>query len=109
MVHITPDAKDLMDVGEIEIVVEFLAGPDGAGFNASVAFFCGVVVCGGVGEVEVLDVFFERGLVIFDSKEVVCFFFPRPGSRPFLVGYAWHPWWRWFVPWVPYRGGVVPS
>lgn|GEM_PF-4477195 len=91
VVYITPDAKDLLDMGKIQVVVEFFTGPDGAGLNASVAFFCGVVLGRRVGEVEIFDIFLEGGLIIFDREEVVRFFSPRPGSWPFRVGYAWHP------------------
>jgi len=43
-----------------------------------------------VGKVEIFDVCLEGGLVIFDREDVVCFFFPRPGTVPCLVGCAGH-------------------
>lgn len=46
MGHFAADTKDLSDVGEVDIVVDFLAGPDASDLEPSVTLIDGLVLRG---------------------------------------------------------------
>jgi hypothetical protein len=44
--YFAADAKDLPDVGKVQVVVDFLAGPDGSDLDPSVTLIEGLVLRG---------------------------------------------------------------
>lgn len=47
MSYLTADKEDLAYVGEVHVVIDFLAGPDASDFDPSVTLIEGLVLRGG--------------------------------------------------------------